>query len=189
MRQYAIQALAGLRPSYYVTIMAQHSDLLTGTLTLKPPARGHTAWSVQTDEGPVGRVAPPRRGPGLVELHGLVFDLSYGQFDDGGPALLRPWRLTLEGPNLFHAWSVPRQTLLTRLIGHDHVLFMLEEHRPPLRMETRGGLNRQIALRAGDDLLALADHPRGRRPCDIRHAPTLPPAILAALCHAVTQPA
>ncbi|MCM2562150.1 hypothetical protein M8756_08275 [Lutimaribacter sp. EGI FJ00015] len=168
--------------------MAQHSDLLTATLTLTPPARGETAWSAETEDGVAGHVIPAGRGPGHVRLHGLAFDISLGQLNDGQAALWRPWQMTLEGPNLFHAWTVPRRSPLSLLTGRKAPIFVMDDHAPPLQMVQGGGLHRQVALVAGSDLLALAEHPRGRAPRHIRHAPTLPPAIQAALCHAVTQP-
>lgn len=168
--------------------MAQDAALLTGELTLTPPARRHGEWHIADPEGTAGHVIPPGRGAGHVRLHGLGFDIAFGQLDDGGRTILRPWRLTIEGANLFHAWSMPGEGWLNRLLARDHPMYTLYDHRPPLRMMLRGGLNRQIALLAGDDLLALAEYPRSRGPRHIRHAPTLPPAVQAALCHAVTQP-
>ncbi len=168
--------------------MAQHPALLTTELTLTPPQRGMAEWQIAGAQGPVGHVRPATDQPGHARLHGLAFDIAMGRLDDGHATLWRPMRLTLEGPNLFHAWTVPRRGLLARALGQNTPLYLLHDHAPPLRMMRRGGLNRQIALLAGDDLLALADHPRSRAPCRIRHAPTLPPAIQAALCHAVTRP-
>ena len=175
--------------SPYLPGMAQDAALLTSDLVLHPPARGQEAWQLLADGTAVGTLRPPERGPGRIELHGLGFDLSYGRLDDGTAALARPWQMTLEGAGLFHAWTVPRATLAARLFARNRPLYALHDHGPALQMILQGGLKRQIALQSGPDLLALADYPRGRTPRRIRHAPTLPPAILAAICHAVTQPA
>lgn len=167
--------------------MAQDAALLTARLTLSPPARRRAAWQISDTDGPAGNIIPPTRGTGHVRLHGLGFDIAFGQVDDGRRTLLHPWRLTVEGANLFQAWEMTHEGWMQRLLGFDHPLFTLHDHQPPLCMVLRGGLNRQIALLAGDDLLALADYPRGRGPRCIHHAPTLPPAVQAALCHTVTQ--
>lgn len=175
--------------SPYLPNMAQDAALLTSDLVLHPPARGQDTWQLHEDGTAIGTLQTPDRGPGRIELHGLGFDVSYGRLDDGSAGLGRPWQMTLEGAGLFHAWTVPRITLATRLLARSRPLYVLHDHGPALQMILQGGLKRQITLQSGPDLLALADYPRGRTPRRIRHAPTLPPAILAAICHAVTQPA